>query len=596
MLESVSNFEVASAGEDESLLFRLKPTRAQLAALQGPTVGAKSPELACIEIKKYLASTAGKTFRQGERVLRDFFPETLREFVPEADRDWVGALSIQSTKKMPIQRECGHLFRMPVVKAFDLRNATFGLCPECQENRRAQRSFGTLASTALQREWDEESNRKAGIDPFEIQCGDNKEKPHWIHAEGCGRPWRATVANRMGQASSCPNCNIQTSLPSISIFCELQALGLTVKREVELPSVGFIDMVIFTADDKSVAIEYDGLHSHRKTVDRDRRKTQRIEECHDLCVRIRHNSLPVAGGVEILYSDSDSTGEIVAQLLQLLRPYLQAEDKGAREKIEDYVSERQVIATNQALELHASLSAPNEKYPSLRSINKKAADDFDACINVNRALAKNVRAQSPRVAFFRCSNCNESYRRERLCISSSFDTCPYCSRRIIVQGLNDLSISHPGLHESIVLATQRNPSGPNSRVDLGALHKESTARVERVCADCDRLIGCAEVRDAVRGKSKCICKKRGGKSLSDIPELQKIYMGGKPIREVTVGTRDAHLFKCSGDAGSSVSPDCELTVSRAVKSVVSRFEKSGSLPLCAPCFSRKRSKNFPGRG
>ena len=166
----------------------------------------------------------------------------------------------------------------------------------------------------IAREWN--YRRNGTLLPNQISAQSGK-KVWWICSEG--HEWKAVVANRTGNRSGCPRCNLE----KVNSFCE-QSLFFYLKRFFPDAINGDnhlgCELDIFIPS-KRAAVEYDGEAWHRSPsrVANDAKKNVICKENGITLYRIREPKLPpVFNCVSIIRKDSSSEESLDESICDLL--------------------------------------------------------------------------------------------------------------------------------------------------------------------------------------------------------------------------------------------------------------------------------------
>ncbi len=191
-------------------------------------------------------------------------------------------------------------------------------CPECgrveQGKKTRARSLVKAgrslaeAHPMLVSEWDYDNNL---LSPQELPPRSNY-RASWI----CkfGHRWEATVDNRAGNKSNCPECNPQSSRLEIYLLCEIRSIFP--KSQWRSLHEG-VECDIYIPE-KKLGIEVDGQYWHAKKLHKDTEKTKFFIDKGIHIARVRDNTLPDIEGQVIKFSRNEPLQDITNKLLSVL--------------------------------------------------------------------------------------------------------------------------------------------------------------------------------------------------------------------------------------------------------------------------------------
>ena len=127
--------------------------------------------------------------------------------------------------------------------------------------------------------------------PSDVLGGANK-RFWWLCGVSDQHVWSSTANGRTSRGSGCPHCTlIPRSAQEMRLAHELAAL---IDFDLDLHKVRFdgrlrdVDIVL---EDLGVIVEFDGAYWHRNKVDKDRQKTQLMEDAGWTVIRVRERPL-----------------------------------------------------------------------------------------------------------------------------------------------------------------------------------------------------------------------------------------------------------------------------------------------------------------
>lgn len=551
------------------------------------------PEEVRQELVKY--SSSMRPGKSPKRLVADCFPVAAKRY---AASGCLGALmesTCQNNAEMLFDRGCGHgPYFKRVCDFFNVRSGSIAPCPECLENKKVQNSL-YFKYPELIKEWCFEDNLERGLLPWDVAAKSAKEAK-WFHLR-CGQSYVAAISNRVDKKSGCPNCNLQRSRAEVALACELEALGFEIKCGHKFHSDRKFraDIFINRGTRFPIVVEYDGSRYHKDNSLRDKERVECALGKGYSVIRLREYGLCREFDFDVMLPKKASDLEVAKACLRQLRCHINSDE--ILERVDSYLrgSERlAVVAANKAI---SEMGGPCPFGQSLlgMAISPKASEDFNNARELNGILADEIEGKSVRKAYFRCTRpgCGKVYEKSPSHASRSKEPCPYCSNYAVDPEINSIKKKDPRLYSAVKSASDR---GYNAGLDLKFLHKGMTIRVDFVCWNCGNLCRQHVLRDISRGKSKCPkCSRRG---LSEVGEkLLTLLRGSQSVAELSVGSRVRVKWQCSSilnEFSDLKSADCQGEISRAVKSVVTRFKLKESLPTCDSCRNQRLPQNRKG--
>lgn len=163
-------------------------------------------------------------------------------------------------------------------------------------------------------EWDYEKN-----DLKPNQVSKSSSIKYWWKCSECGTSWKQTVANRTGQKSGCPKCNIENT----NSFCE-QAVYYYIRTAFPNAINGDthigMELDIYIPERK-VAIEYDGeaWHASKKKRETDLKKNNECSSNGITLIRIREPRLKnIENCIEFVRTDSTTNQSLDSVIIDVL--------------------------------------------------------------------------------------------------------------------------------------------------------------------------------------------------------------------------------------------------------------------------------------
>lgn len=303
-------------------------------------------------------------------------------------------------------------------------------CPECAKEIRPivrQKTYLSQRGSLLENhpeiaaQW--HSTKNGLLLPKDITSG--SDQCVWWQCEK-GHEWAAVISSRTA-GRGCPYCNNEhnTSFPEQIILYYLSKATTAFNRykyngrelDIYLPNL-------------NIGIEYNGRYYHRNRAQQDNEKYGFFKDRGIRVIVIYEGDITAVEGDTIYYqyinSDYPNFGEMMQHLLRLCG--LSATDidiRRDRTKIyEQFISQ----------EKDNSIAG---RYPWL-------IEEWDSERNGN-LTPWFVSFGSKKRIHWRCKTCG--YQWEAVAYSRKISGCPCCANRVVVEGKNDLSTTHPHLLE-----------------------------------------------------------------------------------------------------------------------------------------------------
>lgn len=286
-------------------------------------------------------------------------------------------------------------------------------------------------------EWDFEKNE---IGPDEVSRSSSVK--YWWKCKECGHTWKQTVANRTGNKSGCPRCNIE----NVNSFCE-QAVLYYVRRVFPDAINGDkhlgMELDIYIPSIKT-AIEYDGevWHESKKKTTIDERKNKLCETTGVKLYRIREPRLKsIDGCITIVREDSTTSKSLDRAIISLMS--------------ELGINDLQVNTEADGTKIMEQY-AQKKSSKSLASCSPDIAKEWHPTKNgvltpekVNNGTTKKVwwLGKCGHEWLMRVNERTQKPRKQTNGKTRKPYGCPYCSGKRILIGFNDLKTSNPELAE-----------------------------------------------------------------------------------------------------------------------------------------------------
>ena len=193
-------------------------------------------------------------------------------------------------------------------------------CPECSKSIGVEKSRKTRLSKSgslaekfpiLVNEWDFELN---DIQPTDVSPFSSK-RVHWVCK--LNHKWSATIYNRTGNGSGCPECNPQTSKIEIYILCELRSIFAKTQWRRKFNGVE-CDIYI---PEINLGLEIDGGYWHEDKFIKDEQKNEFFKGINIQLIRVRDETLPNTSAMGIQYKNGEDLQIIANRLFDFLSQF-----------------------------------------------------------------------------------------------------------------------------------------------------------------------------------------------------------------------------------------------------------------------------------
>lgn len=432
----------------------------------------------------------GKRVIEGETDLATTNPELLSEWDFEKNDVLPTQISAGSNKYIWWKCKKGHSWEIPIPAR---KNSG---CPYCG-NKKIIAGENDLATTYtyLVDEWDYDKNT---ILPSEVSAGSDMYC-YWKCQYG--HQWRAKIANRL-HGTGCPICNkyLKTSFPEQTIFYYINKHFKDAQNGIHVDG---LELDIFIPS-KAIAIEYDGQNWH-KDLEKDLKKNKACKKNNIQLIRIREAGCPDMDEKECviwsLIDESDNSLEsIIIKLLNFLEIadidinikrdrfdiynlYVNsAYEKSLEKKFPDIAQEFHPKKNGKLLakmvsagsdkkiwwlcakghEWQAQVSSRTGKNKSgcpicsnrkiisgvndIETLYKEKMLYWDFENNAGIEPSKIGRAYKKKVNWV-CFKCNNRWGDTVAAVIKNQEPCPFCGKRKLLIGVNDLQTLEPELIE-----------------------------------------------------------------------------------------------------------------------------------------------------
>ncbi len=358
---------------------------------------------------------------------------------PEVLNDWNYEKNINitpfeishgSTKKVWWKCNKGHEYN--ISPAQKIRGKI--VCPICS-NQQVLKGYNDFATRhpKLLEEWNYEKNDKLGLRPDEIIAA-KRIKAWWKCNKG--HEWQSAINDRIRNNklyNRCPICSsyLRTSIPEKIIYYYLKKVysGTIANYKPEWLKPKELDVYI---PEINVGIEYDGYYYH-KDYKRDLDKDSLCSKNNVKLIRIREKkSKPINSDAIIYVMDKDNNADYsyVEDALSFLNQYLKLNiDYNISRDIDDILSMINFI----------------EKENCIAKTNPEVLNGWDYEKNNEIGLTpENTSNGSSLKTWWKCEN-GHSYKATLSTKISQNTGCPYCSKKTLLEGFNDLATMNPEL-------------------------------------------------------------------------------------------------------------------------------------------------------
>ena len=302
-------------------------------------------------------------------------------------------------------------------------------CPYCKGQKVGYGNDLANQFPNLIEEWDYQKNKE--LNPQKIHFGSQK-KAWWICK--AGHRWQTKISSRTRRGTNCRLCSSQTSKPELYIFSELKSIFDIIHHRKKIDKKE-IDIIV---EDINLAIEYDGVFFHKKRINQDISKKNKIKDFGYRLINIREKPL------KKLFKDDiriNKEQELQKTFLTLLSKINELDILGEKHKrlINKYLIEGKPKNISLYKKLLSYLPGPLP--------GESMSDKFPKLINEwhptkNGALTpKNMHPGSGEKIWWKCSK-NHSWEATIHSRTSNKSNCPYCQGRKVGYG-NELSIVRP---------------------------------------------------------------------------------------------------------------------------------------------------------
>ena len=310
--------------------------------------------------------------------------------------------------------KCGHEWEAGIAD----RSKGHG-CPYCSGNLtiKGLNDLSTV-NPELAAQWHHTKN--GDLTPDMVMAGSNK-KVWWRGS--CGHEWEARIADRR-RRTGCPICNKEskTSFPEQALFFYTKKLfPEVVNRDTSLGK----ELDIYIPSIRT-AIEYDGNYYHNN-IQRDLSKNLWCKKHGIRLIRIRESKCPKINVDDVIICKNDDDKSLEDALVELM---ILLNLQNVSVNIE---RDRVVIFDHYIT---------NQKENSLAAKHPAIAEEWHPFKN-SKIKPDMVTAGSNKKVWWKCKKGHEW--QSSINSRNRGSSCPYCSKRKVLKGFNDLSTVNPEL-------------------------------------------------------------------------------------------------------------------------------------------------------
>lgn len=253
--------------------------------------------------------------------------------------------------------------------------------------------------------------------------------------------WPTKVAHR-SNGSGCPFCTNMVSKENQRLFAELSHVLKDFKIGLEVKLSARLNVDIILSEIK-VAIEWDSLHFHIDSYERDLKKTALIKKAGYTCIRLRHSSLPWKIQDDCLvipHRDEikiDHVKKILKEVAKKSPNLLTNPEFSSYMERKSWIAPDPTLSNDYQKRLPISGRALAEAFP----LHGK----FWHPQKNGKLLPSEVYGTSHQEVFWQCLENPEHEWEAKISTFTSRDpSCSYCQKRKVSEGYN-LAVVHPHL-------------------------------------------------------------------------------------------------------------------------------------------------------
>ncbi|MCX2748066.1 zinc-ribbon domain-containing protein [Arthrobacter sp. MI7-26] len=294
------------------------------------------------------------------------FPEIAATWHPYLNGDRTpSSVAPYSNSKAWWLGDCSHPWEAVVANRTRLSSG----CPYCANQRVGYGNDLATRFPELSKEW--HPTRNGDITPSQVTSG-ARSNVWWLCSSG--HEWRAMVFKRSSGAA-CEKCKlVGLSELEIGLYAELKAvLGehlAPVKHDYRIETAGGVkvrvDVIVGT-----IAVEFDGSYWHEGKEDRDREKTDQLQELGYRVIRVREHPLEALSPQDALVRRAPTGHEVATAALEKMLTCGLIEDAAA-ESARGYILNGVAVAEAEAKGIIAALRlreygelSLDEKFPAV---------------------------------------------------------------------------------------------------------------------------------------------------------------------------------------------------------------------------------------
>ena len=285
-------------------------------------------------------------------------------------------------------------------------------------------------------EWHPTKNGE--LTPQDVMAGTHLKV--WWECKKRGHEWQALIYSRTREHQGCPTCSTgkQTSFPEQAILYYIKMFFTDSINRYKADFLGKMELDIYIPSIKC-AIEYDGEAWHREN------KLEREKKKYDLCkkhgitlIRIREGAAKITTGIadkQYQIDNPHDKAELDTTIKSLIS-YLNHDNLFGHFNSVNTEKDRKKI-----LKMYKTAVYEN----SLLALYPDIVKQWDYSKNAP-LLPEDFSIKSKEIVWWKCDKCGHEWQTSiNVKTRSKIGSCPVCSNRIVIAGVNDLATTHPEL-------------------------------------------------------------------------------------------------------------------------------------------------------
>ncbi|WP_201492592.1 zinc-ribbon domain-containing protein [Rubrivivax sp. A210] len=375
----------------------------------------------------------------GQRIQRtlSMCTDLFSELVAATDqRRRLGELYVGSTMSLAWQCKHSHPIWM---NRLNKRAVQGQGCPYCAGKKICATNSLLALRPDLAKQWDGDRNMAESVKLVPGTASPGSHASVWWRCE-FGHSWKAQIKQRSSLNTGCPKCRPNVSALEVRIACEVEAsLGVEVVHNSKIHGIE-ADILLPTF---KIVIEVDGYpwHSpdHRNgALERDTRKTRRLQEKGYTVLRLRERRIPVLSEcLCALFDDGEAELQTCKAVMGALEA-IPAVGLEVRKRSAAYLKRRSLAAEEKYVALIAKLTRPKPG-ESLAELFPHLLPEW--CGDENRPLTPDMlKPGSAFRAAWECLECGHRWSAVVASRTAQGTGCPRCTGRVFTPGqaLSDL--------------------------------------------------------------------------------------------------------------------------------------------------------------